>query len=1286
MYPLETCSESATCGECTGEDSFPLCGWCTVEDKCSRRSQCLDSSQPGRWVQSSSECISTSVSPAQFILDSPTILNVTATSPLPGNLTYNCSFSAPGEKFPLVVPAIEVVAGTQYQCNITNVATSLDSVKQVTHFSFVSVEVGVPFATSQNALTIYNCSAAKSCVECLDTEGACGWCLYGGICSRISEPCPVPEGVNNSYLTLGTSSGPTEVCPVVNSAPTTGNYTQPVNVARDLVLQTSNLPSLVLQISSGDQTVSLELIWTNDAVSYPLNGNSPDRIKCILYDCNELETSCSSCLGRNEAGFTCGWCSDECSVMEECSKDFSTTTIMCPRPRIDSVQPNRGPTAGGTRVSISGTDLGASYDDIRNVTLQLGGVDVNCTLSGEDTYDVGRRITCETQAAYSYEEPRVTGVDPAFGPKSGGIEVVISGSSLSIGNRDDTAVTLGDNNCAITYINDSMIICKSGGFQGNNISEAVLAAVVVMIDDADVSREGVGFDFKEDPIFIGVSPQRVIPANPDLTNISYAVRFGDAPGPNRTRAELTLESRPDPVFPEDGTALSQTEFSPGSGAPLTISGMFIDSVENGEIRVTVGGEECEARISGDNDPNSYTCFVPRDPPNGMNTAPVVLKVVARSVFLGNGWSEPEVRGWDSDVHRGEETATPLAIIIGASCGGGVLILLILVMFCVICCVTRRATAREKKFTNLLAQMELWESEMADECKRAFTELQTDLADLVQISDDKNLPYRDFRSFAMRFLFPSAGADHPVLNPLPVADSQEMVPHLKAFHQLILDKKFLLLFVRTLEAQQGRFTLQDKCNVASLLMVAFQNNLDYATEILQTLLKDVMHQAVLKSHPKLLLRRTETVAEKMLANWLCFLLFPYLLEHAGEPLFILFRAIKSQLEKGPVDVITGEARHSLSEEKLLRQKYECQVVDSVVETDGGEQISVKLLDCDTITQAKEKILDALYKNTAISCRPQLLDVDLELRRSHAGIPLRDHDSTNVKEGDWIKINTLGHYRLAEMSQAAADNPKLPVPSFRLVARQERPVSGMSFDHVGTIIANLNSSAAVTSGPQRILQPYVDDLFKGIFAVPRGKPLAKAIKFLYDFLDLQAAELGIQDPEILHTWKTNSLFLRFWVSLIKNPDFVFDIHKSATVDACLTIIAQAYIDACSTSEMKYNKNTPSAKLLYVNEVRSYKQEVQQYYSTVQSLPKLSSHDMSEYLRETAQVCSKSVQESTEHDIKHVFMTRKLYFVTESALYELFKFAATYSSELQDALNDEGLSVMAIKLEQLQAAIKV
>ena len=107
-------------------------------------------------------------------------LNVTASPDLPSNLSYNCSFSGSGDMFPLVVPAVEVVAGSLYQCNITAAVTDLDSVKAgvlyhffllmhvlaalvcsaVTDFSFVSVEVGIAFATSENALTIYDCPEA----------------------------------------------------------------------------------------------------------------------------------------------------------------------------------------------------------------------------------------------------------------------------------------------------------------------------------------------------------------------------------------------------------------------------------------------------------------------------------------------------------------------------------------------------------------------------------------------------------------------------------------------------------------------------------------------------------------------------------------------------------------------------------------------------------------------------------------------------------------------------------------------------------------------------------------------------------------------------------------------------------------------------------------------------------------------------------------------------------------------------------------------------------------------
>ena len=41
-----------------------------------------------------------------------------------------------------------------------------------------------------------------------------------------------------------------------------------------------------------------------------------------------------------------------------------------------------------------------------------------------------------------------------------------------------------------------------------------------------------------------------------------------------------------------------------------------------------------------------------------------------------------------------------------------------------------------------------------------------------------------------------------------------------------------------------------------------------------LLSELVQNSVSKYHPKLLLRRTESVAEKMLTNWLCFLLYPY----------------------------------------------------------------------------------------------------------------------------------------------------------------------------------------------------------------------------------------------------------------------------------------------------------------------------------------------------------------------------------------------------------------------------
>ncbi len=60
------------------------------------------------------------------------------------------------------------------------------------------------------------------------------------------------------------------------------------------------------------------------------------------------------------------------------------------------------------------------------------------------------------------------------------------------------------------------------------------------------------------------------------------------------------------------------------------------------------------------------------------------------------------------------------------------------------------------------------------------------------------------------------------------EKEGVLKQLERFQELMMDKKFLLVFVHTLESQPG-FSLQDKVTVASLLLVAFQNDLDYATE-------------------------------------------------------------------------------------------------------------------------------------------------------------------------------------------------------------------------------------------------------------------------------------------------------------------------------------------------------------------------------------------------------------------------------------------------------------------------
>ena len=131
------------------------------------------------------------------------------------------------------------------------------------------------------------------------------------------------------------------------------------------------------------------------------------------------------------------------------------------------------------------------------------------------------------------------------------------------------------------------------------------------------------------------------------------------------------------------------------------------------------------------------------------------------------------------------------------------------------------------------------------------------------------------------------------------------------------------------------------------------------------------------------------------------------------------------------------------------------------------------------------------------------------------------------------------------------------------------------------------------------------------------LPYAIKYLFDFLDDQASSHAINDYDVVYTWKSNSLPLRFWVNIIKNPEFVFDINKTHIVDSSLSVIASTFIDSCSQSHLDLNKESPSGKLLFFREIHKYRKWVESYYSEIKRMKRINKEDMNEMLNDESLV---------------------------------------------------------------------
>ncbi|XP_054443268.1 plexin-A1 isoform X2 [Pteronotus mesoamericanus] len=1093
-----------------------------------------------------------------------------------------------------------------------------------------------------------------------------------------------------------------------------------------------------------DLPVNLSVVWNGNFII-----DNPQNIQAHLYKCPALRESCGLCL-KADPRFECGWCVAErrCSLRPHCPADSPAAWMhahhgssRCADPKIFKLSPETGPRQGGTRLTIVGENLGLRFEDVRL------GVRVGKVLCSpvESEYISAEQIVCEIGDAstvrahdalvevcvrdcspqfralspkrFTFVTPTFYRVSPARGPLSGGTWIGIEGSHLNAGS--DVAVSVGGRPCSFSWRNSREIRCLTPPGQSPGS-----APIIININRAQLTNPEVKYNYTEDPTILKIDPEWSINSGGTLltvtgTNLAtvreprirakyggverensclvyndttMVCRAPSVDNPSRTppelgerpeelgfimddvRALLVLNTSsflyfPDPVLePLSPTGL--LELKPSS--PLILKGRNLLPPAPGNLRlnytVLIGSTPCTLTVSETQllceSPNLTGQHKVTVRAGGFEFSPGMLQVYSDSLLT-------------------------LPAIVGIGGGGGLLLLVIVV---VLIAYKRKSRDADRTLKRLQLQMDNLESRVALECKEAFAELQTDIHELTNDLDGAGIPFLDYRTYAMRVLFPGI-EDHPVLKEMEVQANVEK--SLTLFGQLLTKKHFLLTFIRTLEAQRS-FSMRDRGNVASLIMTALQGEMEYATGVLKQLLSDLIEKNLeSKNHPKLLLRRTESVAEKMLTNWFTFLLYKFLKECAGEPLFMLYCAIKQQMEKGPIDAITGEARYSLSEDKLIRQQidYKMLTLNCVnPENENAPEVPVKGLNCDTVTQVKEKLLDAVYKGVPYSQRPKAGDMDLEWRQGRmARIILQDEDVTTKIDNDWKRLNTLAHYQVTDGSsvalvpkQTSAYNISNSSTFTKSLSRYESMLRTASspdslrsrtpmitpdlesgtklwhlvknHDHLdqreGDRGSKMVSEIYLTRllATKGTLQKFVDDLFETIFSTAhRGSALPLAIKYMFDFLDEQADQHQIHDSDVRHTWKSNCLPLRFWVNVIKNPQFVFDIHKSSITDACLSVVAQTFMDSCSTSEHKLGKDSPSNKLLYAKDIPNYKSWVERYYADIAKMPAISDQDMSAYLAEQSRL--------------HLSQ-----FNSMSALHEIYSYITKYKDEILTALEKD------------------
>ncbi|KAF3705250.1 Plexin-B2 MM1 Precursor [Channa argus] len=952
------------------------------------------------------------------------------------------------------------------------------------------------------------------------------------------------------------------------------------------------------------------------------------------------------------------------------------------------------------------------------------------TNSGPVKIEVEGGRTGTSQVIFTYRDPKPADVEPVKGPAAGGTVITIRGKDLDTATKDDVSVTVGGVPCDVLSFG-SHITCRTGKYRGQKVPSDPLT-VTVKYGKNTTKDVPVMYQYSENPKITDYNPQnsficggrkitvvgtgfdliqratmKVSPTADEFSQDTAPVEFiQESLHKNdtvlqfysppvigsfdslRTTVQMdnvveelkTFKYHPDPSFDELAKK-SITE----TGVIIVTGRGFSKAMTAKEAQAFVGDATCHVNILQD---DKLILDAPSSKPKARSkrqrrdTTNDLLELVVK---FGHGeWMV-------GSVYYARKDDIPLAIIIPA-----VIVPMLVFIAVSVYCYRRKSQQAEREYEKVKHQLENLEESVRDRCKKEFTDLMIEMEDHTSELSEARIPFLDYKTYTdQNFFLPSKeGANDAMITgniKIPEHRRAIVTQALNQFSNLLNSKTFLINFIHTLESRPD-FNARSRGYFASLLTVALHGKLEYYTDIMRTLLLELMDEHVQNKNPKLMLRRSETVVERMLCNWMCICLYQFLRDTAGEPLYKLFKALKHQVEKGPVDAKVKKAKYTLNDTGLLGDDVEYSVLtlQVLVHGEGPDVTPVKVLNCDTISQVKEKIIDQVYRNLPYSQRPKVESVALEWRPGSTGQILSDLDLTSLKEGRWKRLNTLAHYNVRDNATLVLSRVLHTQSFHQQQDNHEEKNALLEEDNTFHLVRPTDEIDEVKSkrGSMKVktmtkaiteiyltrllsvkgtLQQFVDDFFRSVLCSSSVVP--PAVKYFFDFLDEQALRHDNVDEETLHIWKTNSLPLRFWVNILRNPNFTFDVHVTEVVEASLHVISQTFMDACTKTEHKLSRESPSNKLLYAKEISTYKKMVDDYYKGIRQMIPVSDQDMNTHLAEV----------SRQH-------TDKLN--TQVALHQLYQYASKYYDVIIQSLDDDPAAQnkqLTLRLQQIAAALE-